>query len=450
MRGAGDVPLNARPAIAQQPERLAARRLPASLVGAIALAACLAAITSCGLLRQLATPTPRPAPEGEGDAGTFRTVDGVRVLTLWGDPYRRGFAHGKLLAPAILDMVNAVCGSSLLLTHVKDYEREILPLMDRFDFEPDDEAELRGMLDGIRARLGDGAVLRHFQRPLTLNDLKAYNTAGDWYRQACSSFAAWGSRTQDGHVWVGRNFDFVPAKVFFPNQMIVVHRRLGARKAWATIAAPGLIGCITGVNEDGVFTCVHDVFLPLRPLEEHYYPRLLVLRRLMETCSPRGLEAQARPVLEARRQLFDNAILLAAPVRDGTPPALVFEYNGDRSRDQGVTVRSPADNEKSLSRELIICANHFRKRARPRLLAALDYRYAMMRHILMARSRRDEKVGFELARRTMAASRLPITVHSVIADLDTLDVWFAPGAFLSPPHGHDFTKLPIKDWLAPK
>jgi len=381
--------------------------------------------------------------------GDFRVVEGVKVLTLWGTPYQRGYAHGRLAAQGVLDVVDAVCGSNLLLERRGDYERVILPMMDRFAFEPDDETELRGLLEGVRAALGERALLKRIGRTLTLADLKACNTAGDWYRQACSSFAAWGTRATDGHVWVGRNFDFLPDEAFFAHQMIVVHRPDATKKGWAGVSAAGMIGPVTAINEHGVFVAVHDAFQPLRPLERGYAPRLLVLRRLVETCEARDLTAQALPILHARRQMFDSSILLAAPVADGSRPAVVFEYDGDQARTGGVTVRTSDDNEPKLSRELLACTNHFRKRAAAGV-NLLRYRYPLMRQVLMAKTGRGERVDFDIARKTMGAVRLPITVHTVIADLHTLDFWYAPGAYLSPPGNRDYVKLPVKDWLAPR
>ncbi|MFB3891626.1 MAG: C45 family autoproteolytic acyltransferase/hydrolase [Phycisphaerae bacterium] len=387
-----------------------------------------------------------PPAEGTDEFGTFRRVGGIGVLTVWGDPHQRGLAHGRLLAQGVLDMVDTIGGSSLLIQRKGDYERVILPMMGRFVFEEPELEELQGILDGVREKLGDKAIPRRLGRPITLGDLKAANTAGDWYRQACSSFVAWGSRTRDGHVWVGHNFDFMPAKAFFPHQMIVVRRALGVRKAWATASAPGFIGCITGINSDGVFATTHDVFLPMRPVDWGYAPRLLVLRRLLENCSGRDLAAQALPVLEASRQMFDNAMLLAAPVADGTPPAVVFECGVDRSRDKGVTVRRPQDNDAQLGPDAIVCANHFRKRAGPRA-DPLPYRYPLMRDVLNAKAARGDETDFAVARKTMGAARLPITVHTVIADLTTMDFWYAPGEFLSPPGPRDFVRLPMKEWL---
>jgi len=429
------------------PVRKKRRKLRIALVVLALGIAALALFTPLpALVGEALRKAPDPAPAGDVPFGSLERVNGVAVLTLWGTPYQRGFAHGKLLAPGVLDMVDVICGSNLLLSDTDDYARKILPLMASFTFSKDDEAELQGLFDGVNAALGDKAVLVRIGRRLTLEDLRAVNAAGDWYRQACSTFAAWGARATKGHVWVGRNFDFLPAKAFYSHQMIIRHKRQGAKHAWATVSAPGMIGCITGFNEHGVFTSVHDVFLPLRPVEKGYAPRLLVLRRLMESCTARDLKAQALPILEARRQMFDNSIFLAAPVADGTAPAFVFEYTGDRTKDKGITVRTVEDNEKELSREMLTCTNHFRKRVKPGI-SPINYRYPLMRRVLMAKTGRGELVDFDLARKTMGAVRLPITVHTVIADLNTLDFWFAAGEFLSPPGNHDFVKLPMAEWL---
>lgn len=400
----------------------------------------------CWLVREAARRAPPPAPEGRCASGSFRHVQGVGVLTLWGAPRERGYAHGRLLARPVLDVAEAVCGTGLLLSDPADYERKILPLMERFQFEPDDEQELRGLFQGVRDALGDRARLRSLGRQLRLEDLKALNTAGDWYRQACSSFAAWGPAGGRGHVWVGRNFDFYPTRAFFAHQMIVVHRRAEGKLAWATVSAPGLIGCITGLNQEGVFASVHDVYLPRREPEGGHAPRLLVLRRLMERCRARDLAAQALPVFRARRALFDNAVLLAAPVRDGTPPALVFEYDGNRADGGGVTVRAPADNGPRWPAGTIGCTNSFRKRAAPSS-HPLEYRYGLMRSVLAARLGRGRQVDFEAGRKVMGACRLPITLHTVVADLDELDFWYAAGEFLQPPGRGDYLKLPLGEWL---
>ncbi|MEI7837641.1 MAG: hypothetical protein WCK05_14675, partial [Planctomycetota bacterium] len=119
------------------------------------------------------------ATEGTDEFGTFRRVQGVGVLTLWGGPFEQGRAQGRLLAQGVLDIVDTVCGSNLLIAWPGQYERVIVPLVERFTFEAEEERELEGILAGVRERLGNKAVLPRLGRELTLADLKACNTAGD-------------------------------------------------------------------------------------------------------------------------------------------------------------------------------------------------------------------------------------------------------------------------------
>jgi hypothetical protein len=416
----------------------------AVVLGAVLLG-CLVAAPGCGWM----VARPAPAVEGTDEFGTFQRVEGVGVLTLHGTPYQRGLAHGRLLAQPIIDTVDAVCGTHVVTGRTRTYESTILPLMDRFAFTPDEEQELQGIADGVHETLGERAILPWINRPLTVRDLKAYNTVGDWYRQACSSLAAWGSLTKDGHVWVGRNFDFVPSATFFTHQMVIVHRPLGDKKAWATVAAPGMIGCITGLNAEGVFTSTHDVYLPVGPLGEGYVPRLILLRRLMEQVSARDLETQALPIFRSGLHMFDQTVMLAAPVKDGTPPALIFECGPERKGDGVVTVRRPGDSESLLRGEGIATTNHFRKRDGPRFdMAYLRYPLLVW---TVAQARIDKHpVDREVIADAMRWANLPLTMHTVVVDLDTLDFWYAGGDFLQAPDPHKAVRLPMKEWLSAK
>jgi len=144
--------------------------------------------------------------------------------------------------------------------------------------------------------------------------------------------------------------------------------------------------------------------------------------------------------------MFDSSVLLAGPAQAGSTPAVVFECAAVAKGADGVTVRLCGSDKDAISREAITCTNWFR--ARPGAPAnPADYRYELIRKVLLAKTGRNEKVDFAVARKAIGAARVPITVHSVVADLDTLDFWYAPGKFLAAPGEGDFVKLPMKEWL---
>ena len=158
----------------QTPSKTRRRRWIALLVVAgILMAGAILLKSGCSILWEAVSPGPPSAEEGTCGSGTFLRVDGVGVLTVWGTPEERGYAHGWLLARPVLDMVDVVCGTHLLLSDTEDYGKKILPLIERFVFEKDDEAELEGILAGVKARLGEEAVLSRIGRPLTLAVLAA-------------------------------------------------------------------------------------------------------------------------------------------------------------------------------------------------------------------------------------------------------------------------------------
>jgi isopenicillin-N N-acyltransferase-like protein len=69
----------------------------------------------------------------------------------------------------------------------------------------------------------------------------------------CTSFAFRGA---DGHELVGRAFDFEAGEVFDRDKVVYLVREDGA-VPFASVAWPGFIGVVTGMNADGVVLVVH-------------------------------------------------------------------------------------------------------------------------------------------------------------------------------------------------
>ena len=82
-------------------------------------------------------------------------------------------------------------------------------------------------------------------------------------------------------------------------------------------------------------------------------------------------------------------------------------------------------------------------------ISEIDTR-ALTRHLRTHGAKRGvvSALDHDAARKAMGTARLPITTHTVVADLNTLDFWFASGEFLDPPSRGDFVKLPVKSWVS--
>ncbi|MCH8970332.1 MAG: hypothetical protein IIA66_14595, partial [Planctomycetes bacterium] len=69
--------------------------------------------------------TPLALAEPPQVTGKLETVDGLRVLTVWGSDYERGFAHGYLLANEIIDFAGKALVDPLVVASKEVYEQKV-------------------------------------------------------------------------------------------------------------------------------------------------------------------------------------------------------------------------------------------------------------------------------------------------------------------------------------
>lgn len=301
--------------------------------------------------------------------GKFYTKDGVKVLELWGTPRERGFAHGYLLATEI------VTGAESGFQFVEKFnpgtiKSKVLPLAGvGFKFSEDETEEMLGILAGMKARLPAQMLnIPALGRALTLVDLKALNTFGDWYALGCSSAAVWGRKTVDGTAAVVRNFDFMGLPVIQKHQMLVVMAPGPEEKnarGFIGITHPGSVGAITALSEEGVFAAIHDVMVRPQPKDftQGNVPRLLAIRRMVREVPAKGAVEIAAQRCKAMNTLFGNNFMVATPVPGNGLPAGVIEYDTREELDRGAVLRGPSTTGQGTARDYLVCSNHHRLRA---------------------------------------------------------------------------------------
>jgi hypothetical protein len=221
--------------------------------------------------------------------------------------------------------------------------------------------ELQGILDGIEARFGGTPVVAALFREITYDDLLAMNCVADALASACSSFVAWGPLTADGNTLAGRNLDWNLISTLFGQELIMVQAPdpAGPALGWVSITWPGLIGCYTGMNSEGVTVSVHDAPAG-RALEgKGFIPRTFALRDAIEAAKAASAIDDIKRVLRARAVTVGNNVPVAMPFAGKAPPAVVFEYDGNVAQSDGVTVRLPDGSGYQ------VCTNHYRSRAQP-------------------------------------------------------------------------------------
>jgi predicted choloylglycine hydrolase len=268
-------------------------------------------------------------PEGKCPHGEMRYINGLPVLTVDGSPKEIGTAVGLLaLKPG-----NRMAGypdDILRNFHLTLLRGTLLSagqaMVKRF---PDDfRTELEGMAAGSEVKW-DNLVLGN-----TLFDLKKVI--------ACSAIMVEPVRSTTGGTLMGRNLDYPPMGYAQEYTLVTVYRPTAAKHAFATVGFPGLMGCLSGMNDAGLSVAVLEV--PLVKLSEKRFdttglPYALCYRRLLEECST---IAEAEAMLgQMKRTGLSN---LAIADRQG---CAVFEITPAR-----VVVRRGQQGT-------CICTNHF-------------------------------------------------------------------------------------------
>src|SRR5262249_39069993 len=104
-------------------------------------------------------PASRPAEISVDPAhvcGRLEHIDKLPVLYVWGTPEQRGAAQGYLLAADIHAMLTEYLEDQALSGGPRVYENVTIPLVTSAALkrEPRIDEELRGMIAGVRAKLG--------------------------------------------------------------------------------------------------------------------------------------------------------------------------------------------------------------------------------------------------------------------------------------------------------
>ncbi|MCB9857428.1 MAG: hypothetical protein H6818_17235 [Phycisphaerales bacterium] len=298
--------------------------------------------------------------------GEITQVDGVRVLRVSGDPSERGFAHGYLLAQDIIDLIDGYLQAKDISGGPRRYEGLAQGLDHVMAVPGPYLVEIEGMLAGIDARLDGQTTVPQLGRKLARRDLVAINCVPDFVGFGCSSFAAWGNRTKDGTTIAGRNLDWHTIDCLRDSQIVVANIPAKDAKAaaWLSVTWPGMIVCLTGMNENGVTLAMHDAMVAKARDGVELTPRGFALRLAIEAARADHMEEDVLGVLRTHRVLVGNIVPVAGPTSGDGAPSMVFEYDGMTKNSKGVTVRHFPGNggNGAAADDYLIATNHFRER----------------------------------------------------------------------------------------
>ncbi|WP_395048627.1 C45 family autoproteolytic acyltransferase/hydolase [Flavobacterium sp.] len=265
-------------------------------------------------------------------------------LYVEGDPLERGLATGsltdsllkkqqKIFFNRIYEMLPSKFKQKSLRTFLKWYGRKLY-----LNIPEEYKTEIYG-ISKYTSHDYDNIAPRYL-RSLYLNAAHDIGHAlQDLALVGCSSFAAWGDKSEDGNLILGRNFDFYAGDDFAKDKIVAfIHPKEG--HSFMMVTWGGMIGAVSGMNMEGLTVTINAAKSKI-PLVAKT-PISILTREILQYASTLD-EAIA---IAKKRKVFVSESIMVGSANDGK--AIIIEVTPDNF---GV-YEVPNSNQ-------LICSNHF-------------------------------------------------------------------------------------------
>ncbi|MBC8489362.1 MAG: peptidase C45 [Bacteroidetes bacterium] len=268
---------------------------------------------------------------------------GLWELYIEGDAFERGVINGKLTKElieiqeeAFVEQINKMVPSKFYLNFLKYF---VAWFNRNIDNHITDEYLLE--IYGVSLSASDEFlyIAPNYHRIL---DYHAAHDIGhalqDMNMAGCTSFSAWGNKTQDSSLIIGRNFDFYVGDDFAKNKIIMfVNPDKGYKFMVVTWA--GMIGAVSGMNEKGLTVTINAAKSEM-PLEAKT-PISILAREILQYASDID---EAYAIAEKREIFVSESLMIGSAVDNKTA---IIEKTPERL--------GLFESDESY----IICSNHF-------------------------------------------------------------------------------------------
>lgn len=202
----------------------------------------------------------------------------------------------------------------------------------------------------------------------------------------CSSFAAWGDKTEDGSLLIGRNFDFYAGDDFAKEKIISFINPSKGYK-FMSVTWGGMIGVVSGMNEHGLTVTINAGKSKI-PLVAKT-PISILTREILQYAS----NIEEAIAIAKKRQVFVSEAILIGSAKD--KKAVSIEVS---PKNFGVY---EVENSNQL-----ICSNHFQsdaykndeKNKKHIQESHSKYRYERMEELLSEQKKLTPQVAVDILR----------------------------------------------------
>lgn len=245
----------------------------------------------------------------------------------------------------------------------------------------------------------------------------------------CSSFAAWGNKTEDGKLIIGRNFDFYAGDDFAKEKIIAfVNPEKGFN--FMSVTWGGMIGVVSGMNDQGLTVTINAGKSKFPMVAKT--PISIVTREILQYAAT----IEEAVTIAKKRQVFVSESILVGSAND--KKAVIIEVS---PKNFGI-YDIPNTNQ-------LICSNHFQSEAYAHdeknqkhiLESHSKYRYLRMEELLDENPKVTSQIAVNILRNKegldnkaigfgneMALNQL-LAHHGIVFKPEELLVWVSSNPY---------------------
>lgn len=316
---------------------------------------------------------------------------GLWELYVSGDPYQIGLNTGSLTQELFEKQEHAFLGKvdELVPSKTKQFLlRKMLAWYNRKMYLHIPE-EYKSEILGVSKYAGDtyDYVADDYLRILYFHSAHDIGHAlQDLMLVGCSSFAAWGNKTEDGDLIIGRNFDFYAGDEFSKNKIIAFIKPTNGYN-FMSVTWAGMMGVVSGMNNQGLTVTINAGKSDIPWVAKT--PISILTREILQYAS----NIEEAIAIAKKRQVFVSESIFIGSAKDNK--AITIEVSPNNF---GVY---EAENSNQL-----ICSNHFQSNAyandekniKHKAESHSQYRYERMEELLKETPKLTPQIAVDVLR----------------------------------------------------
>jgi len=287
-----------------------------------------------------------------GDSWLKKSESGLWEMYVTGAPFERGVKMGilskeliQIQETAFVNEIRNLVPSSFLLYFLKYFLQFYNRSIDRYI-----PREYLEEIYGVSSFASDSFSFIGMKYERILNYHAAHDIGHALQNMkmvGCTSFSAWGDKTENGDIIVGRNFDFFVGDEFAKNKIICFMKPQKGYK-FAFVTWGGMIGVVSGMNEKGLTVTINAAKSQIPGAAKT--PISILVREILQYAHN---IREAIEIANKHQTFVSESILIGSSEDKKTAIVEIAPENG------GATVHDIGAGVFEGNDSYIICSNHF-------------------------------------------------------------------------------------------